>query len=212
MAFLEQRLDTRVERGAAGRLTNRGRVKVYTGSGKLNQAFKWSAGLTEWDISFGIKTMAQFESSRALWYVVNFTPYDGFLFRDWSDYIATQENTRLTALTATTWQLQRVYSFAGIEHLRAIKKPAAGPVVYRTRASVTTVASLASVDTTTGIATIPLEVVGDDGGHVSGDTYTWAGTFNVPVTFVTNDFPLELEMTSAGPAVTQSIKVEELRL
>lgn len=207
MAFLEERLDSRIERGATGGPKNEGRSKVYTASGKLSQAFQWSAPLQEWDVSHGLKSLSDFESLRAMWYVVNFTPYAGFRFRDWSDFVATQANSRLTFISGSTWQLQRVYTFRGITFARKISKPSAGAAIWRTASGggSATLAS-ASVDTTTGVATI--------GGHTAGDTYTWEGQFDVPVTFVDNSLPVTLESgDQSGPLVIPgSIKLEEVRL
>jgi uncharacterized protein (TIGR02217 family) len=204
MAFLEERLDSRIERGAQGGPVNRGRVKTYTVSGKLAQTFDWSAPLQEWDVSHGLRSVADFEALRALWHVVMFTPYSGFRFRDWSDYIATQANTTLSLISGSDYQLKRAYTFRGITYARKITKPTAGAIVYRTRASVVTVAT-ATVDTTTGVATII--------GHTSGDTYTWEGQFDVPVTFAGNDLPTQLESGADGPLIiTQPIKLEEVRL
>lgn len=206
MPFLESRLDTRIERGARGGPSNRGRSKVYTASGRLRQTFGWSAPLQEWDVSHGLRTAADFEALRAMWYVVNFTPYEGFRFRDWSDYTATQANSALVLIIGSTWQLQRVYTYASITFARDIKKPAdaPAPVIYRTRSSVVSVAT-AGVDTATGIATIT--------GHLAGDTYTWEGQFDLPVTFAEDSLPIELETGTGGPlVVTQAIRLEEIRL
>lgn len=98
----------------------------------------------------------------------------------------------------------RRHLFGGIEYLRSIKKPCASPAstVYRTRSGSTTLIS-ATVDTTTGIATIS--------GHVVGDTYTWAGEFDVPVTFVDDEWTSSLEVNTQNLHVmSQSIKLEEL--
>lgn len=206
MAFLESRLDTRIERGARGGPSNRGRSKVYTASGKLRQTFGWSAPLQEWDVSHGLKALPDFESLRAMWYIVNFTPYEGFRFRDWSDYTATQANTALTFIAGSSWQLQRVYTYAAISFARNIRKPAAtpGPNIYRTRSSVVSTAG-ASVDSTTGIASI--------NDHLAGDTYTWDGQFDVPVTFADDSLPIELESGQFGALVMPpAIRLEEIRL
>lgn len=207
MAFLESRLDTRIERGASGGPSNRGRTKVYTASGKLRQTFGWSAPLHQWDVSHGLRSAADLESLRAMWYVVNFTPYEGFRFRDWSDYIATQVNSALVFITGSTWQLQRVYTYASISFARDIKKPVASPapVVYRNRAGSVSNAS-ASVDATTGIATIP--------GHLAGDTYTWDGQFDVPVTFADEQWVQQIEALSGNGALAMmpTISLEEIRL
>jgi hypothetical protein len=63
----------------------------------------------------------------------------------------------------------------------------------------------ATVDTTTGLATIA--------GHVNGDTYTWVGEFDVPVAFA--DDNMEAEIIDNGGdeylVAWRSIVVEEVR-
>jgi len=205
MAFLEQRLSERIERGATGGPVNRGRRISRTASGRMRQVFSWADPLHEYTISHGILDGARREQLLAMWYVVMFTPYEGFRFRDWSDFQATQANSRCTLITGSTYQLQRVYSVHGLEYVRAITKPVAGATIYRTRLGIVSTAT-ATVDTTTGVATIS--------GHVAGDTYTWAGQFDVPVTFSGDEWVQGLEaMTADGAVVAMpQIKLEEVRL
>lgn len=178
---------------------------VRTTDGRLRQIFTWPEPLRTYTVSHGVLGQADHEELLALWYVVNFTPYTGFRFRDWADYRATQANSRLTLITGSTYQLQRVYTFAGIEFVRRIQKPTAGAVIYRTRTAVVTEAT-ASVDTTTGIATIT--------GHTAGDTYTWAGDFDLPVTFSGDEWVQQIEaMTGDGALATMpTVSLEEILL
>lgn len=204
MAFLEQRIDPKITEGARGGPTNFGRTKTYMPGGKLRQNFAWSMPRHSYDISYGVKSAEYFESVLSLYYVVNFTPYEGFRYKDWRDFEATQANSTLTLITGATYQLQRAYTFASVTFKRDIKKPVSGTVtVYRTRASVVSVAS-ASIDYTTGIATIS--------GHVGGDTYTWTGEFDVPVTFVDDEWLADLEGSTENLFVaSQPIKLEEIK-
>lgn len=205
MAFLEQRLSPRIERGATGGPVNRGRQMVRSAGGRLRQVFTWPEPLHSYTINHGVLAQAQLEELRALWYVVHFTPYEGFRFRDWSDFRATQQNSRCSLITGSTYQLQRVYTFAGIEFVRRIQKPVSGVVVYRTRSAVVSTAT-ATVDTTTGIATIS--------GHVSGDTYTWAGDFDVPVTFTDDAWVQQLEILRDDGVLASmpTVNLEEIAL
>lgn len=205
MAFLEQRLSQRIERGATGGPVNRGRQMVRTAGGRMRQVFTWPEPLHTYTISHGVLGQAGMEELRALWYVVNFTPYEGFRLRDWSDFRATQQNSRCALIAGSTYQMQRVYTFAGLQFLRRIQKPVAGAIVYRTRGVAVTDAS-ASIDTATGIATIS--------GHVPGDTYAWAGEFDVPVTFTGDEWVQQIEsMAGQGAVATMpSIALEEIIL
>lgn len=206
MAFLEERLPITITVGSRGGPVTK-RTKVYVQSGRLLQDFPRSRPLHRYDLSFGIKTLANFEAVRAMWYVVMFTPYEGFRIRDWSDYQATQANSGLTVQggSPTEWQLQRVYTVGAASFRRNIYKLDGAPLVYRTRAGATSQITT-TADLNSGIVNI--------GGHVGGDTYTWVGNFDVPVTF-TDDELDQIEITGNANDLLQSlpsIKIEELRL
>jgi uncharacterized protein (TIGR02217 family) len=205
MAFLEQRLPITVTVGSRGGPVAK-RTKVYVQNGKLLQNFEWTRPLHRYDLSYGIKTLANFEAVRAMWYVVMFGPYEGFRIRDWSDYQATQANSRLDAYEEsppTEFQLQRVYTVGAASFRRNIYKLDGTPSVYRTRSGTTSLIA-PTINLNTGIATIA--------GHLTGDTYTWVGNFDVPVTF-SDDVLDQIEITGNANDLLQSlpsIKVEEL--
>lgn len=198
MAFLEQRLPGRIERSAQVSICNRGRVKAYTVSGRLRQVFGWASQLHDFNVSPGINSLADYESLRALWYVVNFTPYEGFRFRHHADYQATLTNTSVLSLGGGTWQLQRRYTFGGINFDRKITKPNSDAVVCDAGGTPLT----ATISTITGIAS-----------SVSGTPAKWTGTFDVPVTFADEAFPENMEAGPGGNTLvlTQAVKLEELR-
>lgn len=109
---------------------------------------------------------------------------DPFLFKDWSDYRATQQNTQATLISGATYQLERTYAAPGRTVRRPIYKlstPAISPdapttKVFRTRSGATTdITSTSTLDATKGTVTVT--------GHVAGDTYAWSGEFYVPVYF-----------------------------
>lgn len=198
MAFLESRMSARIERGAKGGPTNRGRRKVYSTSGKMNQVFEWSAPISEFDISHGILLPDGYAEIEAMWHVIHFTPYSGCRFRNWADYQAVKANTTLTNIVSNTYQLQRKYTFASITYKRNIYKPNAGVAIF----DASDVACTASVDTTTGIATV-----------TSGTPSYWTGTFDMPVTFKDNDLMMRLDGTTSNLLlVADPILLEEIRL
>jgi len=201
MAFFEHRLDPRITVGAKGGPQWSTHV-TRTASGRRFTNRLWAYPLHKYDVSHGLHSAADFETLRAFFMVVA-GQADGFRFKDWADYRCTQTTSSLTFITGSTWQLNRMYAAGARSYVRPISKPVAA-TVYRTRASVVTVAS-ATIDTTTGIATIA--------GHSAGDTYTWEGEFDVPVAF-TSDFA-DIEMIGGGADLLQNwagIQVEEIRL
>lgn len=202
--FLEARLSTKITAGATGGPRVLGRQKAYLPNGRMVQNFVAAVPLHEFDVSHGLRAKADFQTVLDIFYVVMFTPYSGFRFRWEADCLATQANSRLTFLTGATYQLQRVHTFGGATVLRDIKKPVSATViVYRTRSAVVSVAT-ASIDYTTGIATIS--------GHAGGDTYTWEGQFDLPVTFIDDTWVGSLEVNTANLHVQSApIKLEEVK-
>lgn len=207
MSFLEQRIDKRITLGARVSVTNPGRIKVYTESGRLTQVFTRSAPKHVVDLSHGLRSASDFHAVQDIFYVVHFTPYSGFRVRIESDYQADLTNSKATLLTGSTTilQLQRAHVFGSITMLRDIFKPVASTVtVYRTQTGVTS-SIAATIDYATGQATIS--------GHTSGDTYSWTGEFDVPMTFVDNEWTATLEVNDRNLHLTNdSIKLEEILL
>jgi uncharacterized protein (TIGR02217 family) len=177
MAFLEERLSTAVVRGTKGGPRAK-RIKTYTQSGRLVQLFEWDLALHTYDAAYGIKQLEDYDGLLSMWHVVMFGPFEGFRVRDWLDYRLDQDTSELVFVSGSDWQIHRKYSVGATSVLRPIYKPNADIVVYRDRAGVISVAT-ATVSTSTGLATIS--------GHLSGDTYSCAGTFDVPVTFSDDD-------------------------
>jgi uncharacterized protein (TIGR02217 family) len=210
MTFLEARIPTGVRRGTSGGPTAK-RRKVYTESeGLVTQVFLRSQPLHRYRFDFGAKLLDDAEAVRDFFYVVMFGApggggYDGFRVRDWNDYQLTQANSRLVFITGTTWQIYRRYAAGAAEYLRKVKRTEAGTeTIYRTRASVITVAT-ATVDDETAIATIS--------GHVGGDTYTAVANFDVPVTFESDDALANVALDGNVEQILQSfgeIELEEL--
>lgn len=204
LQFLEARIDLSVSPGMSSTPTVPGRTKRYSSVGGLTQNYTAAYPIHKYDLAHGVKTIQQYQAILDLWYVVHFTPYSGFLLRDWRDYTLAQTNTRLTLITTGVYQINRLHSFGGVDFLRPIYKPEAGVVVKRTRAGVVSTAT-ATVSTTTGQATIS--------GHVGGDTYTCEGFFNVPVTFTDDEWSADvIRAASSLLSVGGSINLEEIRL
>lgn len=128
----------------------------------------------EWVFAHPPRSAADFLELRAFFLAVR--GIDSFLFKDWSDYMATTSNTSLTLISGSTYQMNRIYVAPGRTTVRPIYKPKAGALIYRTRSGVTTdITGTSTVSTTTGQVVVA--------SHVSGDTYTWAGFFYVPAYF-----------------------------
>jgi uncharacterized protein (TIGR02217 family) len=208
MAFLEQRISIGIERGTSGGPTAK-REKIYDAAGRLRaQRFLREMPVHRYTFDFGKKLLADAEEIRNFFYVVLFTPYEGFRARDWNDYELTHANSRLTLISGSIYQANRVYPVGPVEFLRPIYKLDQDdtPVVFRTRSSVVTTAT-ATVDEDTGQVTVT--------GHVGGDTYTISAYFDVPVTFADDDALANVGLGGTPAQVLQQlgdVELEELSL
>lgn len=205
MAFLEERISLCVKNGTQGGPIV-SRVMVKTVSGIMTQQFNWSHPLSRFDAAYGVNTEADFEELRSFFYVVMYTPYEGFRFKDWGDYKLTKTNSVLVFIAGVTWQINRVYRVGSHTYNRKIVKPTTNLTVYRKRGGVESVAT-ATYNTGTGIVTMS--------GHVSGDTYTCEGEFDVPVTFSNDDAFAGIGFSGGGNELLPTLPpiiLEELRL
>jgi uncharacterized protein (TIGR02217 family) len=205
MAFLEtSALDYNITKGARSTVQFQ-RTKTYTKGGKLKQHFDWSTAKHVLDLSYRLRPKADYDTLRNFFYIVMAGAYEGFRARDWSNYELTQDNSSLTLISGSDFQINRLHEVGEVQYLHPIYKPVDDSVtVIRNRASVITVAG-ASVDYETGIATIS--------GHVEGDTYTAEGEFDLPVTFVADEWVSNLEVSTDNLWMNaEPITLEEVRL
>lgn len=207
LPFLEESFDTRVAPGLKSRPTVPGRTKRYSPTGVLTQNYAAAFPIHRFDAAPIIRTPEAFQAAIDLWYIVHFGeggPYSGFRARDWRDYRLTQANSRLTFVSTGIYQINRVHRIGSVEFLRPIYKPATGVLTKRTRSGTVSTAT-ATVDTETGLATVS--------GHMSGDTYTAEGLFDLPVTFSEDEWDAEIIRDPDGLLVVSgTIALEEIRL
>lgn len=179
MAFLESpRFPANISQGAKGGPVF-STTKVYTRSGNRYANQNRQYPLPRYTIDQPARTGADFDTLRNFFYNLA-GAFIGFRFKDWSDFKDTDANGVgqgiFTAVVAgTSYQMVKRYPLGAVVFHRPIKKPVAGTIkVFRTRLAVTTdITGSSAIDTTTGVVTVT--------GHVSGDTYSWTGQFDVPV-------------------------------
>ena len=204
MTFLETpRLDPLITHGAKS--TAQWSVeKTRTLSGNLAQQFNWDAPLHILELSYRARPEAQYQVLRDYFHAVMANALVGFRAKDWSDYKLSATTSTLSFISGADWQIQRLHAVGVSQYLRNITKPISPVVLMRTRGASVSAAG-ATIDYTTGIATID--------GHVGGDTYTASGEFDIPVTFVTDSWISNLEATSDNLWISPDpIRLEEIRL
>jgi uncharacterized protein (TIGR02217 family) len=203
MAFFEAQFPPDISRDMEGGprfLTS----KAYMAGGQRITNRMAAYPLHDFSLSQPPRTGALFEQLRAFFWVVG-GDADAFRFKDWSDYIATQANTSATLITPGVYQLNRIYIFGARTFTRPIYKPVTGALVFRTRAVVVTdITGTTAVDNATGQITVT--------GHTAGDTYTWAGQFDIPAAF--KDPGAMFRVLGGQQMLTEwsGIGIEEVRL
>jgi uncharacterized protein (TIGR02217 family) len=203
MAFFEAQFPPDISRGMSGGprfLTD----KAFTAGGQRTTNRRSQYPLHEYSLAHPVQFGSEFDALRAFFYVVG-GDADGFRFKDWSDYQGTQSNTSATLITGSVYQLNKRYTFGSRTFTRPIYKPVAGAQVFRTRAAVVTdITGTTAVDLATGRATVS--------GHTGGDTYAWAGQFDVPAAF--RDPAAVFQVLGGSRMLTEwpSIEIEEIRL
>ena len=196
--FLESRLDTKITRGCAFYIDQPNRQMIRKQSGGMKQVFGATLPIHRCDLSHGIRSRDEFQSVLDLFYVVMFTPYEGFRVKDWRDFKATSTNSRVVLISGTNYQLQRDHVFGGVHFYRDIKKPVTGTVIVF-NAGGTPLSAI--VDYTTGIVSVP-----------SGTPAYWTGEFDLPMTFSENTWTGTMEVHTQNLHVSSSpIRLEEVR-
>lgn len=121
----------------------------------------------------------------------------GFRFKDWSDYTAIVGEGVFAMLTSTTFQMYKRYTSGSATKDRRIQKPRTGTITV-------TGGTTPVVDYTTGIVTV-----------ASGTPTDWAGQFDVPCRFDTDELRGEIiDKTPGGQLFIswQSIPIVEIQI
>lgn len=204
MAFFEALFPERISINAEGgpRFLN---SKAYMQGGQRITNRETTHPLHQYSVAVPARRSEDFTELRAFFYVVG-GDADGFRFKDWTDFLATQANSNLTLISGSVYQLNRLYTYGSRTYVRPIYKPVTPIQVFRTRGGVTTeiTPASASIDYTTGRVTIS--------GHVAGDTYRWAGEFHVPVAFRDPSAMWRLLGSANDLVEWPNIELEEIRV
>lgn len=194
MAFIETlRFPTDIGRTPMGGPSYNTQVVTVTGGAEKRNAL-WSVGRGNYEVGSALRTQSRFEVVRACFQMARGRLHS-FRFKDWSDYRATTSNGVTVLVSGSIYQLQKRYGSGAYAVDRAICKPVAGTVqVYRNGA--TNITGSTTINTATGRITVT--------GHTGGDVYTWAGEFDVPVRFDTDQLRASVvDQTDSGDLLMQ---------
>lgn len=174
MAFYEQLFPTGISSNMRGGPRFQGAMEATTIGGQRYTNLMDPHPLHLYTFAKPAKMAVRFETLRAFFWAVR--GIDGFRFKDESDHDLTQDNSSLSLISGTTWQLNRLYVSPGRTAVRPLYKPVAGLQIFRDRSGVVeNITGTSVIDFTTGRVEIT--------GHVALDTYSAEGEFHVPVAF-----------------------------
>lgn len=199
MAFDEVQFPTDISRGATSR--QRRILDVVTlRSGHEQRNTIWTNSRKSFDVSLGLRDLDDVYAVQEFWEARR-GGLRGFRFKDWSDFKSKEPNRTPTDLdqamatiTATTFQLQKVYSPGSNPWTRTITKPVSGTLVVRDGTGSLTEGVDYTVDYSTGIVTF---------GSAPSGTPTAGFEYDVPVRFQDEELEINVALFDVGsiPAI-----------
>lgn len=145
MTYLTTPFPEKISRGAVGGPLFPSTV-VMTGGGQRYVNQSSNQPLRYYDVSHAARKAESFAELLAFFYAAR-GPMHSFPFKDWLDYQITASQGVFSAITATTFQMKRRYTFGGANQDVTVLKPKQGTVVITGGVSPTT-------DYATGIVTV----------------------------------------------------------
>lgn len=193
MAFIDTRFPDTVSRGATGGPEFATSV-IETGGGYEKRNSWWSVPRGKWNVATGLMrrddtTRGDFEALIAFFRAIAQGRANTFPFKDWSDYVATDQNIGAANGATTVFQLRKGYTSGSTTVWRTITKPVTASVSLKV-GGITVSPSAYSVARLTGAVTF---VSAPASGAV-----TWSGQFDVPARFDTDKLDLTLESLDLG--------------
>ncbi len=191
MAFFEERFPECIRFGVTGgpRFSTT-RTTAQNGFGAKQR--NWQYPLQSYQAAQAVQSEADFEAVRAFFYNV-YGGYDGFRFKDWSDYRVPAGKGVIITRDDGLKQLARAYTYGVRTFTRPIAKPVPGTV---------TLTGGGVLDYTTGIVT-------------GGAPTAWVGEFDVPVEFAEDLMDVEVVNKSSSKGLFlswASLQLTEIRI
>ena len=207
MAFDEVQFSNEISRGAVStqqRLTD----VVTLRSGFEERNTIWANTRRTFNVALGIQNLDDIYAVQEFWEGRR-GALRGFRFKDWSDYKSKAPGATLTntdqamlAITATTFQLQKVYSAATNPWTREITKPVNnGTITVADGTGALLETTNYTVDYTTGIVTFGITPTG---------TPTAGFEFDVPCRFADDSIDISIELVNVG--ALPDINIKEIRV
>lgn len=193
-----------IEAGVSGKRMRRN-SRVTTDSGATSINIVWTHTLLEFELGIVPMSRGAWQTVIAFHEITEGGAY-GFLMEDPADMNAT--DSPVTALTSTTFQLQKRYTdqVSGRSKDRKITRPRSSPLAVFV-SGVPLGGGAYTLNTTTGVITIP--------SAPAANTVTWTGRFYVPVHFQADSIDWELAVAGPDPdarfVAGPSVVLQEIR-
>jgi uncharacterized protein (TIGR02217 family) len=200
------RLPAYIEKGSQFGPTFRNVIQEAS-AGNEQRLAQWTKSKRVGNLSYGLQMssdpLGDFKAIVAM-FLGHFGSLSPFRFRDWSDYIATNEVFGTGTGSQTQFQLSKTYdpqlillgTAGSFFYVRAITLLASTPVI-----AINNVATTAYTISASGMVTFTT-------APASGAQLTWSGEFDVPVRFDTDQLPVVLN--EADVASMNSIPIKEV--
>ncbi len=184
-AFMESpRFPENISYGSSGGPTFM--TKVFTASSGFEQRnVLWDEARAKYNVTQGIREKEEMDVVLAFFYAVR-GKATGFRYKDWSDYLLTNEPIGVGTGTLTTFQLKKNYSAGVTSYSRNIYKPVSGTVVLTVNGNSKTEGADYTVNYTTGIITL---TIAPPTTHIVRVTCE----FDVPVRFDVDEININLD-------------------
>lgn len=98
---------------------------VLSASGMEHRNINWKESRNRYDVSHGVKTQKQIDEIFAFFYARKGRAV-GFRFRDWSDYVVSNQTIGVCDGIVSKFQLIKKYVSGSCEYIRKITKPVDG--------------------------------------------------------------------------------------
>ncbi|MCU0842917.1 MAG: DUF2460 domain-containing protein [Thiobacillaceae bacterium] len=184
-------------------------IETDSGSEVRNQ--RWSYPRHEYDVAFGINTLARLEALLKYFHVVAGMAI-GFRYKDWMDYKSCDRADTPAATDCaigtgtgalTTFQLVKVYTQGAYTRSRRILKPVAGTVLIAVDGAEKSAGTHYNVDPSDG------RIVFTTGNiPTAGQAVTAGFEFDVPVRFAVDRLSINLNDYNSGAAQVPLIELK----
>lgn len=184
---------------------------IETDSGSESRNQRWSYPRHEFDVAFGVNTLARLEALLKFFHVVAGKAI-GFRYKDWLDFkscdrsvtpAATDCNIGTGDGVAATFQLRKAYVGGSYTRYRKILKPISSSVLIAVAGTVKTVTTHYTLNDTTGVVTFTAGNI-----PTAGQAVTAGFEFDVPVRFDTDKLSINLNDYNSGAAQVPLIELK----